>query len=163
VDYEKGWDTIYFGNAIIVERGKHELEFFKLREDANSTSCVTKCCKTELLVDNVGYKGMCVLVQADMVVLETILSSPPAFYGFVLDFPDDKVASLPQLHPDDQSKSYVPGDGETNFASTENKSEWIAHNMVPAVATEDSTTFQKLQEEAGSVTILNLVKGASIE
>eukprot|EP00419_Tripos_fusus_P048845 CAMPEP_0172827694 /NCGR_PEP_ID=MMETSP1075-20121228/20289_1 /TAXON_ID=2916 /ORGANISM="Ceratium fusus, Strain PA161109" /LENGTH=227 /DNA_ID=CAMNT_0013669545 /DNA_START=65 /DNA_END=748 /DNA_ORIENTATION=+ len=165
MSYEKGFDTIYFGNNVTVTQGKEQLRFFKLRNDAGSTSCMAKCCKTGLMVDNAFYQGMCVLIQADIANVNTDMSEPPAFYGFTKDFPQDKLATLPELYPGDTSKDYVFANGGVqNFASSGNIKKWCDGNFVPpAPASETSTTFQNLQKEAGGVEVLDLIKGAAIK
>eukprot|EP01051_Picozoa_sp_SAG22_P000189 SAG22_NODE_4_length_44774_cov_362.122149_10_plen_167_part_00 len=54
VSRERPMDLIYYANSFSVLKGQPQLEFFKLREGAGSTNCVTACCKTTILVDHVG-------------------------------------------------------------------------------------------------------------
>jgi hypothetical protein len=185
IDHEEGVDTVYFGNTFTVsfqaagEDGepstyKDHLDFFQLREGCASTSCMTKCCKTQLMVDNTFYNGKCVLIQKDMVKLETDftpeVAAHPQCYVFPKDFPSDKIASLPPLFEGDTSKDYKHKPGDTAAASSENIQKWVLHNLLPAPeafidagTNSGSTNFQELMKTTGGFAILGLAKGATTD
>jgi len=185
IDHEEGVDTVYFGNTFTVsfqaagEGGepstcKDHLDFFQLREGCDSTSCMTKCCKTQLMVDHTCYNGKCVLIQKDMVKLETDFTpevvAHPQCYLFPKDFPSDKIASLQPLFEGDTSKDYKHKPGDTPAASQENIQKWVRHTILPAPevfmdasANSGSTNFQELMKNTGSFAILGLAKGATTD
>jgi len=165
VEYKRGLDTKYLGNVITVEQGKEQLEFFKLRPEGDGqvcTNCISKCCKTILMADLPIYEGKSVFI-AEAAVVETDLSSfPPMFYGWMGDFPQEKLAELKELHPTD--KIPIPEEQEIKFAHPECLGAWFGAVVSDAPpASRGSTTFQQLQAEAGEIKILGLAKGAVIE
>lgn len=153
ISREKPMDLIYFQNKMVVTKGADKLDFFKLRDGANSTNMVSSCCKTTMLVDHPGYAGERVLLFPDIIRLRSDLTlAPPSdnLGGFQNDWPaSDRSAALARLA------------SLSKLASCKRDDPGLSGD-VPDELRGKTTTFQAIEKSRGGFKIIGLEEGAEI-
>lgn len=82
--YERGVDLYYFTNALIVDDTSFaSMEFFKLRADADNTTCISTCCGTLMCGTHPIYGGTTISVNANScrVTVSKVLPSTLITFG----------------------------------------------------------------------------------
>lgn len=98
--YERGIDLYYFTNALEVDDTSLErMEFFKLRADANNTTCISSCCGTLMCGVHPIYGGHTISVNADSCRVSVPAIMPSKMIGFGCDFPTDKCEAIRKRDP----------------------------------------------------------------
>ena len=95
INYERGIDLVYFSNTLLVDdTSRNLLAFFKLREDASTTTAISTCCGTIMCGIHPAYEGCSILTNADNcnVTAPTSIETQAVVFG--CDSPSDKWVEL---------------------------------------------------------------------
>jgi hypothetical protein len=94
-NYERGIDLVYFSNALLVDDTSQSLlAFFKLREDAPTTTAISTCCGTLMCGIHPSYEGCSIIINADSCNVTALKSMETQAVVFCCDIPSDKWAEL---------------------------------------------------------------------
>ena len=109
-------EAIYFGNDIIIESGKENLQWYKLRKEGNSIRWVARCCFTTMVVHHPAYMNRIFATFSDAVE-----------YGGDIPKNIDSICRIQMKgYPKDMIKSLTPfsnGGGKIDIKAAEKNSE----------------------------------------
>eukprot|EP00485_Elphidium_margaritaceum_P020640 CAMPEP_0202712978 /NCGR_PEP_ID=MMETSP1385-20130828/47780_1 /ASSEMBLY_ACC=CAM_ASM_000861 /TAXON_ID=933848 /ORGANISM="Elphidium margaritaceum" /LENGTH=242 /DNA_ID=CAMNT_0049373183 /DNA_START=26 /DNA_END=754 /DNA_ORIENTATION=- len=146
-DYKRGVDAYYFGNALLVsDEAKKLVDFFKVKDDANSINMKSSCCGQLMAVINPCYIGNVIYTTPDGPNLTLAPGTEIPKQSFSIwpkDFPGDKKKALPADSPVDLDFN----DPESLKANAARVDEYLTvfKTAVPAERkTKDTVRFEDL-------------------
>jgi hypothetical protein len=96
-NYGRGFDMVYFANALVVEDDSSELlEFSKLTAEGYMTTAISKCCGTPMCGTIPLYKGTTISVNADSCRVTTPSNIPIQAVIFASDIPEEHAETIVQ-------------------------------------------------------------------
>ena len=107
--YERGIDSIYFSNALLVDQKSRDLlEFFMLDENSDTRNAISSCCGTLMCSSHPLGEGCSTIVNADncRVTVPKIIDTQSVLWGS--DFPSEKYKT--RLKRDQIPKVFSPYD-----------------------------------------------------